>query len=79
MPSPFRVETGGRLSCAALMGEYKHHRFVVQLSAREALPPHRQADATVHVSWRGGGVRGQEDGGIVHVSWRREGGRGREW
>ena len=53
MPSPFSVDSGGRLSCAALMGEYKHHRFVVQLTAREALPPHRQVDATVHVR-RGG-------------------------
>ncbi|XP_037083991.1 cadherin-87A-like [Pollicipes pollicipes] len=49
VPSPFSIDSGGRLTCATLMGEYKHHRFLVQLAARERYAPRREALARVHV------------------------------
>lgn len=51
VPAPFRLEgSSGRLVTAALMTQYKHHRFRLELQAKEAASPYRIATTSVHVS-----------------------------
>ncbi|KAF2367181.1 Cadherin [Trinorchestia longiramus] len=50
VPPPFRLEgASGRLVTAALMTQYKHHRFRLELQATEVASPHRVTKASVHV------------------------------
>ena len=51
VPAPFRLEgSSGRLVTAALMTQYRHHRFRLELQAKEAAPPYRVTRTSVHVS-----------------------------
>ncbi|KAK4292814.1 hypothetical protein Pmani_034453 [Petrolisthes manimaculis] len=49
VPSPFNVTEDGKLSTASLMSQYRRHRFVLHLQAKEDAPPHRIASCNVNV------------------------------
>ncbi|XP_028171675.1 cadherin-87A-like, partial [Ostrinia furnacalis] len=49
VPSPFNISQDGVLMTAHYMSEYNQDRFVLDIIAQEAAPPHRQAKAQVYV------------------------------
>ncbi|XP_050727023.1 cadherin-87A-like [Eriocheir sinensis] len=49
IPSPFNISQDGKLTTASLMSQYRRHRFLLQLQAKEEAPPHRTANCNVNV------------------------------
>ncbi|XP_076043934.1 cadherin 87A isoform X2 [Oratosquilla oratoria] len=49
VPSPFNVTRKGKLTTAALMSQYRRHRFLLSVQAKEEAPPYRIATCKVNV------------------------------
>ncbi|XP_027213278.2 cadherin-87A [Penaeus vannamei] len=49
IPSPFNVTQDGKLTTASLMSQYRRHRFLLQIQAKEEAPPHRIAKCNVNI------------------------------
>nr|XP_053634394.1 LOW QUALITY PROTEIN: cadherin-87A-like [Cherax quadricarinatus] len=49
IPSPFNITQDGKLTTASLMSQYRRHRFLLLLHAKEEAPPFRIATCTVNV------------------------------
>ncbi|KAK8407296.1 hypothetical protein O3P69_002092 [Scylla paramamosain] len=49
IPSPFNISQDGKLTTASLMSQYRRHRFLLQIQAKEEAPPYRIASCDVNV------------------------------
>ncbi|XP_071526000.1 cadherin-87A [Panulirus ornatus] len=47
--SPFNISQDGKLTTASLMSEYRRHRFLIELQAKEEASPYRIASCNVNV------------------------------
>lgn len=50
VPSPFTVNSEGKITTATFVAEYNQDRFELLIIAREISPPHRESTASVYVS-----------------------------
>lgn len=49
IPSPFNITQDGKLTTASLMAQYRRHRFILQVQAKEEAPPYRVAKCYVNI------------------------------
>ncbi|MPC87107.1 Cadherin-87A [Portunus trituberculatus] len=50
IPSPFNISQDGKLTTASLMSQYRRHRFLLQIQAKEEAPPYRIASCDVNAN-----------------------------